>query len=495
MKTKYIYAIFCLLALWSCLNDEGNYDYLELNEVQSITGIEESYSMTKIEDTLRINPEILFKLEDDSDYEYEWTLSYWVYNDETKQRDNYEVLVSQERDLEFVADHRVPYDDLFGMYRIKNVKTGVVYTHSFKVRVQNAYQYGYFFLCKKNTDSELFLIRENGKEMKNLYETLTGNTLKGKPYCMEDFMNGIDHDLVIFTSEGPDYGAVINFADLDYKWPAVKCFHEENTGEEMVVNHFAAPSMGDIYTIVNGNYYFTGRMAFGDYKPYIGTNVPDLDEKCDYVDQLAFGLTYVHGTNPGTLYAPGNWGAISEVTIDGEPLVLPGNCMFMAAEPGGSVYGSGVDSHVFVKEDDGTVTECVFTAKMDFSTWSNAYTLKLKTNFVAPELITDETKFVNSYSERYFYFSSENKIYRYNYDAPEDTPTLIAELPNGQNISYMYLDYTQEGYTRYDDKFIISSYDNSGTENASIYFVNMDGTIDMAYEHVCGKIVDMTVKK
>jgi len=492
MKTYIIFAALILMALGGCMKDEGNYAYLDLNEVQEITGIEELYSMTKFEDVLTINPEIDFKLGDDTDYEYEWSLNYREYIAEENKVYSYEIIISQEKNLEFIADHTIPYKELFGMYKVTNKSTDVVYSHEFKLRVQNAYQYGYFFLCEKDMNSEMFLVRENGKTIDNLYETLTGMPLEGKPYCMQSVTWG--QDLVIFTSDAPDYGAVMDFMNMDYKWPAVKCFHEENVGTEpMVVNACTKPG-DDIYTIVNGKYYYTSGMVYGDYKPYIGIDVPAIDESVDYVDQLSFGLSYLHGTDPGTVYAPGSYGAISEVSIDGEPLVLPGKCLFMAAEPGGSVYGGGVIAHIFVKGDDGTVTECVFSATMDFATWTNAYMLKSKADFVAPELITDETKFVNSYSERYFFFSSENKIYRYNYDAPGDAPALIAELPEGQNISYLYMEGTS-GYPQYDDKFVVATYDASGVNNGSIYFVNMDGTVDTKHEHVCGKIIDLEVKK
>ncbi len=494
MKTHKFLGLIFLVALGGCLKDDGTYEYLDLNEVQEIKGIEDFYSITKFEDTLRIAPEVHFKMEVSGDYAYEWSVNHWELSEGENKRENVEIVISTDKNLEFVADYRIPYKDLFAVYKVTNINTGVEHREKFEIRVQNAYQYGYFFLCEKESDSELFLVRENGKTIPDLYETLTGTRLKGNPYQMESIKNGIWTDLVIFASEGPDYGAVMDLDNLDYKWPAVKCFHEENVGESMEVNFFTRPDR-DIYTIINGNYYFTGGMAFGDYKPYIGVNVPDVPEKTDYVDQVSFALSFLHGTDPGTVYAPGQWGAIATVEMDGEPLVLPGKCYFMAAEPGGNMYGGGVDTHIFVKDHAGVVTECVFNSKMDFSTWTNVYSLIQKETFVASALVTDETKFINSYSERYFYFTSENKIYRYNYDAPADTPALIAELPAGQSISYIYLDYTQEGYSKFDDQFVVAAYDHTGVQNGSIYFVNMDGSIETAYEHVCGKIVDLVVKK
>lgn len=493
---RLIYTVLCLLALSGCLDDKGNYDYIELNEVNSISGIDKTYTITKFEDVLSIEPEIDFELGESNEYEYEWTVSYWVYNDELRERENFEVLISTERNLEWIANHEVPYDDLFAQFKVKNSSSDVTFKHSFTIRVQNAYQYGYFFLCEDgDANSELFMVRDNGKTIDGLYSQLTGTTLAGKPYCMESVSKGIDNDLVIFTSAGPDYGAIIDIDKMDYRWPAVNCFHEGNVGGNLVVNDIQTNSSRDVYAIVNNHYYFTGGSVIGDYKPYVGIELPDIEETCDYVASVAFSTAFVHGTNPGTVYAPGSWGAIDVVKVEGEPWVLPGKCLFMAAEPGGFLYGPGVKTHFITREEDGMVKENVLSTAMNFSTWSTEHTLIRSTAFAASELVNEETVLLNSYSERYFFFSSDNKIYRYNYDAPDEQPALVVELPVDEMISYMYLDYTQEGWSQFDDRFVVATYDNSANKEASVYFINMDGSIDAKYENVCGKIVDLVVKK
>ncbi len=496
MMKRVIYTAFCFLALSGCLNDKGNYDYIELNEVNSISGIDKTYTITKFEDVLSIVPEIDFRLGESNEYEYEWTVSYWEYNDELSKRENFEVVISTDRDLEWTANHEVPYDDLFAQLKVKNSNTDVTFKHSFIIRVQNAYQYGYFFLCEDGEDnSELFMIRDNGKIIDGLYSQLTGNVLAGKPYCMERISKGIDNDLVIFTSAGPDYGAILDIDKMDYRWPAVNCFHEGNVGENLVISDIQTNSSRDIYAIINNYYYFTGGMVIGDYKPYIGIELPDLEETCDYATSVANYTAFVHGTNPGTVYALGSFGAIDVVKVEGESWVLPGKCLFMGAEPGGNLYGAGVKTHFITQETDGTVMENVLSTAMSFSTWSTEHTLIRSTAFAASELVNDETVILNSYSERYFFFSSGNKIYRYNYDAPEEMPALVAELPADEKISYMFLDYTQEGWNRYDDKFVVATYDSSASKEASVYFVNLDGSIEIKHENVCGKIVDLVVKK
>lgn len=77
---KILYIILLLvLGNWmfsSCYKDEGNYDYHEINEV--IIGdmgfVDTTYNVTAFVDTIRIKPEISFKLEDNTNLIYEWKL-------------------------------------------------------------------------------------------------------------------------------------------------------------------------------------------------------------------------------------------------------------------------------------------------------------------------------------------------------------------------------------------------------------------------------------
>jgi len=122
------------------------------------------------------------------------------------------------------------------------------------------------------------------------------------------------------------------------------------------------------------------------------------------------------------------------------------------------------------------------------------FTMKAEREFVGSSLVDDETIFIASASQRYFYFSAANKVYRYNFDAPADAPTVMFELPEGQQISYLKMQTKKRGWSFVDEKFIVATYDNSGDNHGSIYYVNLDGTMDKTYEHVCGKVVDMVSK-
>lgn len=90
MKTlKYIICLGCISLMTSCYEDEGNYDYHDINEV-TITGVPESQEIDRLE-TLSITPTLEGTLygEDESNYEYEWELNGSVIS--TEKDLNYEV--------------------------------------------------------------------------------------------------------------------------------------------------------------------------------------------------------------------------------------------------------------------------------------------------------------------------------------------------------------------------------------------------------------------
>jgi hypothetical protein len=74
MKTKIILFTTLIVVLSSCLKDEGNYIYHDINEIK-VTGIASSYSMMIDLDTLEIDPVVTMTdgdIDDASRFEYMW---------------------------------------------------------------------------------------------------------------------------------------------------------------------------------------------------------------------------------------------------------------------------------------------------------------------------------------------------------------------------------------------------------------------------------------
>ena len=73
MKRYKLFVLLFIPLISSCFDDKGNYDYHDFNEVTiGNRGFDTAYLLTSYVDTLRISPELEFKLEENKHLTYEW---------------------------------------------------------------------------------------------------------------------------------------------------------------------------------------------------------------------------------------------------------------------------------------------------------------------------------------------------------------------------------------------------------------------------------------
>ncbi len=74
MKKKLsLLVLFAIALCMGCYDDKGNYDYHEFNEITiGDRGFDTAYILTSFVDTLRISPEINFKLAENTHLKFEW---------------------------------------------------------------------------------------------------------------------------------------------------------------------------------------------------------------------------------------------------------------------------------------------------------------------------------------------------------------------------------------------------------------------------------------
>ncbi len=77
MKLKYIISTLYVVGLLACYDDEGNYDYQDINEISVVDNFKEEYSAYMLADTLRISPKLNFTQDSTTEgrFEYSWYLS------------------------------------------------------------------------------------------------------------------------------------------------------------------------------------------------------------------------------------------------------------------------------------------------------------------------------------------------------------------------------------------------------------------------------------
>lgn len=133
---RYIFPFAAVLALsfltGACAEDDGNYDYKSINEV-TIETI--SSQLCEAGSHLTINPTIAILDENNINLSYSWTIE----NEE----------VSTERNLDIDLP-TLSYGEHLCALTIKDNDTGMQYRQTFTITIANPFNYGYYFLTRKD---------------------------------------------------------------------------------------------------------------------------------------------------------------------------------------------------------------------------------------------------------------------------------------------------------------------------------------------------------
>ena len=137
MKKAFI-ILLASLGFVSCVEDEGNYDYVELNQI-SIEGLEESYNVLDKVDSIKIYPTIKGTLlgDDLSNYEYQWHIHEGV-------AEHKHTILSYEKDLEYKVDLGIGTYTLY--FTVKDKTTGLEAQAYSSIKTQTAISKGFMLL-------------------------------------------------------------------------------------------------------------------------------------------------------------------------------------------------------------------------------------------------------------------------------------------------------------------------------------------------------------
>ncbi|MDQ2178460.1 PKD-like family lipoprotein [Marinifilum sp. D714] len=488
MKNKiYIVIIIASFFMVSCLKDEGNYEYENLAYVQEIKGIEEAYSIYQFEEELVVTPEITIGNSDfnKDDYDYKWYLVDYYLDKNVSVIKHDTIYISTDKDLKFTADTNIPIKKMMCVFEVTSKGTGIVFKESTFLTVKNSYSYGTFILHQKGNNSELCLIKENEEIVEDVFGIVTGGkNLSGKPKQMCHFYANRDELLNIYTDQYPDYGAIFDFSTFEYLFPASVCFFGE-IPKNADFQYMESYGSG-FHSLVNNKYFYLNLLLGDKYRPYFDYSLPDFEE--DVVFTGKAGLNIVHGAETGQLYSSGAYGFGVSFFSGGHELKMPGKMLCMMLEPGGSMW-SNAKSRFYVRKG-ASVTEYACNCGFDLSKYMFVYDLDSENEFVAPELIDENTLFSASETEKYLFFTKDNVIYRYNYDDVTSKPVKFYEYPAGSHISYFKHGFDSEG-----ERLEVGIYDSSNSDkNASLYYLDRTGKVTKSYENICGKIVDIVYK-
>jgi hypothetical protein len=480
-----IAAISCMF--YSCYKDKGNYNYKKLNRINKIENIQKEYSIYRGEDILKITPKISFDIKENKDkYEYKWILHI-----SKKEK----MVISTKKNLVFDSKgKKFPIQKLNLTFIAKNLTTKVSISKTFKVKFMHKYTNGVFILHENNGNSELTFINKNNIVAKNIYQKITGRQLKGLPVkiCAKKKINGdVKNGIILILTNCHNYGAVLNYSNLKYRYPVSNCFRRGNPSKNLIFNFpYIKSFLSNYFFSIDGKLYRTNFDEQTKTHPYITLSFPVItnDNKIDYIHNE---LGIVHSAN-GNLYINHS----NLLKIEGKVFRMRGKCFYMFSEPFYSEQEQKI--HILIKESNNTVKEYVLTMMIDEE---EEITCRVESHlFAVPEYITEKSFFANSSLNKYCYIAQANKIYRYNYDAPNDRPSVFKEFDTNIEITYfkMIKTYKKFGEIKNEKGFVVCTYNPNETDKnkaASLYYINYEGKSTHKFRNICGKINSIVIKE
>lgn len=478
MKLKYLYFLaFALLLFTDCKKDLGNYDYSPPSE-PVIAGLKNVTFPALIGDSLIVAPKItLADADPQKDLTYEWKITV---------QELFKEVSYVGYPLKMV--YNLGPGDRTAKLVVTDKRNGLVYSIPFKITGTTQFSVGQLVLSNDNGLAKFSFVKPDNTVLANLYESLNAEALPAnavqlyyskplvyQPNTKEEYWllcdnptnSGVILDAStllkrsLFTTQFFSPPAVISPGYLEpYLYPA-----QMGTVPNGVINgklyigiQSTAPNADDYGKFANeqsGDYnlskYFTHGNTF-----YFGF---DMKSKA-----------FITFSGDGT-YAGTNYVVDAQSTGFDPKKVGMSNLVYMKA-------GNGATSYAFFKADDGSINELSFIYPFGDAKSFKAISKRV---FAGAALVNTDTKWQRN-SLNVFYFSSNDKIYRYN-PVNEDLKVLDANM-GGKKVSMLK----------------ISDDDNTLTVGVegSIYTLNVsvgiNGVITKTINGIPGAPVDLLIR-
>ncbi|SKA07356.1 PKD-like family protein [Chitinophaga eiseniae] len=499
MKTNYIQLLlggFLLsLCFTACYKDLGNYDYHEINQVDSITGVANNYPVL-YGDTLRIVPQILATEVngDTGRYSYRWEAL--IENVARIIGDEPLVLIGTGHSLAYPVKLRPAPYDVF--YRVKDKQTGVEWFKQFKLVVQSAVYQGWVALCDVKGGTRLDMVARLGDKDKLITDVLSftnaGIPVRRQPKQLVFAYRSINNQFYLRSGEGlekidgesltwkstynvryemmtpvgtdfaPDYFFnSASYPAVDYVIAGDRVFHRFlimggafgspiNYVDEEKTPFRAAPfiACGFGGTLL----YDQDHQRFVAHDPMFGTNCSSLRDGNLFSYSTGRDMVYMSYTNY-------NWGDVYAVLKD----------------KGGKFYTYCMNIGNGIKQ--------VYYTEM--------------TN--APEL-DKATAFAVSNQLGYLFYAAGGRVYEY--DVFTNKAKLMADL-GAERVSVLkcllFNSYGKEFYINLSNSLVVGSYDPSrpDTENGAIRVYSIPARneqLQLTWSYAgLGKIVDLAYRE
>jgi hypothetical protein len=476
-------SFFVILSMFigiaSCAGDDGNYDYVQTNEV-SISGMESSYNVEQFANLI-ITPNLISSGNFDvNDYEYLWYI-YMI-----KGTDDPDTL-SHERNLNAVINGSPGEYNL--VYQVKDKQTGLFYMQCSNVHVVNSFSKGLAVLSNVDGYANVAFINVIDKVIENIFESVNGykagRNAKGIFYSGNE---GVQKMIVISTDEGSiacdpiDFRMMMDYSDMFFfpsKPGVMECLCKNKWGMDEVA-------------IVDGGVFVRSIMFSDSRFPKFETKIGGAykiapfsfyeDNDKYFYDELSRSFLYY------------NYSKLSPVIASDSPLFNPAD-MKMDMLWGRNFVLSNESSVRAVMQDNSGNRFLIGGVKdlsYDYVTYESFYRiLPTHKQALTQEGASQATCFAIGINEpNFLYYAYGSKIVC----VSANTGNIISSYTMPQKVDYMEFNYNDQTEILY-----VAVSDGSDKANSgSVYFLEAaaDGTLKevKSFKNICGKVVDFECK-
>jgi len=478
MKFKQIYILAIIAILYvSCKKDLGNYSYSPPSE-PAVSGVKDVTFPASIGDSLILKPTITLANADPlKDLSFEWRITV---------QELFKEVVYTGYPLKMV--YNLGPGDRNCKLVITDKRNGLIYTIPFKITGTTQFSVGVMVLSNDNGKTKFSFVKPDNTVLPDLYQSLNGESLPAnavqlyysKPLV---YQPNTKEEFWLLCDNSAQGGVVLDAATLLKK-------------SEFSAQFFSAPALispaylepvlypAQMGTVPNG--VINGKLYIG-----IQSTAPNADDYGKFANEQAgdYNLSkyFTHGS---TFYFGFDIKSKAFITFSGDGSYSGTTYGIDSQSSGFDPKNVGMDNLLYMKASDGGTSYAFFKAgDGSISELSFVYPYGDEKNFKAMGarafkgalMVNADTKWQRN-SLNVFYFSSDDKIYRYN-PVNQDLKVLDANL-GGKKISMLK----------------ISDDDNTLTVGVegSIYTVNVsvgvNGVITKTINGIPGSPVDILLK-
>lgn len=471
IKIKNAIVLVLILVLASaCMEDEGNYDYNEINEV-TIDGLEANYEVLKF-DNFNIVPELSFSLDENQQglYAYKWEAirSASIGSGEPA------IELSVERNLTARVTLPVGQYDLY--YTVKDLSTNVEIFKESKLKVVTSLYEGWLLLTETNNGPRLDMVSKVGGEFSPIYNVLDGSGLE---------LSGTADFVYTYPYKPSFYGIYISTSGNGtvkiepdtFAWKSIYNLSSEFVTSQPT-NLRARKVMGTLfnwgYANVDGDlyhYYNPLGSFFGKKVNYVDNEIFEVSPiSCMEGTYGGFAMFYdntnkrfIRNSQFGVstvMPNPAPESRLFDYTTGKELLYMVNNTF------GGDFYSSNIFA---ILKDSGTNKSYV----AQFTSWNGQQ--KHYSEIEATDF-DQATTYAISPNYGYLFYAVGSKLYQYDIFSKQTKP--MEDLGN-EEITLIkfepFLNWFNPAYSGMDKKLIVCSYDSSLEDGSNgtmrLYFV------------------------